>query len=384
MRSVAVAAIMMVAAMTGSGGQAAAAPAASAGAPVSVGPLAARATPPGAVHSKRIVYRTSGIAGAPASSGAAVYFPPGRPPAAGWPVLAWAHGTLGLADRCAYSVNGPAERDRDWAYLSTWLRHGYAVVATDYVGLGTPGRHPYLNGLVEAHNIVDAVKAAGRLFPGTLARRWVAVGQSQGAGAAMAAARHATVFGGAELEYLGAVATGLPAHVEDLLPLLGPGVPPVPLSSHLTEYVLYIMSGLRASRPDLDIDSYLSAAGRRWVDHAETSCAADLADQLAARRVAAGSFFVKPVAALPNAHALLFDYLGVAESGYDRPLFVGQGLTDTDVPMPGTLASVAALQANRQPVTFRSYPTDHNGTVNASLVDSLPFVRGLFESRPTG
>ena len=36
---------------------------------------------------------------------------------------------------------------------------------------------------------------------------------------------------------------------------------------------------------------------------------------------------------------------------------------------------VAQLKANREPVDFHTYPTDHNGTMAASLPDSIPFVR---------
>lgn len=32
-----------------------------------------------------------------------VYLPAGKPPTDGWPVMAWAHGTRGVADQCAPS-----------------------------------------------------------------------------------------------------------------------------------------------------------------------------------------------------------------------------------------------------------------------------------------
>ena len=38
---------------------------------------------------------------------------------------------------------------------------------------------------------------------------------------------------------------------------------------------------------------------------------------------------------------------------------------------------VAQLKANGEPVDFHTYPTDHNGTMAASLPDSIPFVRAL-------
>ncbi|WP_406238867.1 hypothetical protein [Nocardia sp. NBC_01009] len=57
--------------------------------------------------------------------------------------------------------------------------------------------------------------------------------------------------------------------------------------------------------------------------------------------------------------------------------FIGQGL-DTNIITPQTLRYAATLTTNRQPVAFHAYPTDHSGTVNASLVDSVPFVQKLF------
>ncbi|MFG2519846.1 hypothetical protein [Streptomyces sp. NPDC048527] len=68
------------------------------------------------------------------------------------------------------------------------------------------------------------------------------------------------------------------------------------------------------------------------------------------------------------------------ESGFDRPFFMGHGLLDIDVPLPLTAPYVKALRRNNQPITFKTYPTDHSGTMKASLPDPLTFVRGLFSS----
>lgn len=343
----------------------------------SVAPLAPAATLPGSVNSSRILYSSTTANDAPTTASAAVYFPPGAPPAGGWPVIAWAHGTVGLGDDCAYSIAGPGAVERDWAYLGTWLQQGYAIVAADYAGLGTPGEHPYLNGVVEAHNVVDAVKAATEQYP-SLSKKWAVVGQSQGAGAAVFTARYATEFGGSALDYRGAVGTGTPAYIEDILVPLGPGMPPVKLSPHTTGYVLYILNGLRTTYPELNIESYLTDAGRAWLAKAREQCLVPLGDELAAQGVIVGNLFSKPLARIPDLHGLLSRYLGLPESGYDKPLFLGQGLRDTDVITPETLRFAAVLQANGQPVQLHTYPEDHSGTVNASLPDSVPFVRGLF------
>ncbi|MBF6412524.1 alpha/beta hydrolase family protein [Nocardia cyriacigeorgica] len=343
----------------------------------SVQPLAPAATLPGSVNSVRITYSSTGAGDVPTQTSAAVYFPPGQAPEGGWPVIAWAHGTVGLGDDCAYSIAGPGAVQRDWAYLGTWLDQGYAIVAADYAGLGGPGEHPYLNGVVEAHNVVDAVKAATRRFD-MLSNKWVVVGQSQGGGAAVFTARYATEFGGPELDYRGAVGTGVPAYIEDILLPLGPGMPPIELSAHSTAYVLYILNGLRTTYPELDIESFLTQAGLDWLARARQACIVAFGDELSANNVVVGDLFARPLSQIPNLHGLLRGYMGLPESGYDKPLFLGQGLRDTDVITPQTLRFAATLAAAGEPVTLRTYPTGHDGAVNDSLPDSLPFVRDLF------
>ena len=128
----------------------------------------------------RILYTsTNGIDGrsSVAVSGA-VYFPKGSAPEAGWPVIAWAHGFVGIADVCAPSWTRPSQRDAD--YLNTWLSEGFAIIATDYQGLGTPGGHPWAVPTAEAYGVIDSVRAV-RLAFRDLSTRVMLVGQSQGA-----------------------------------------------------------------------------------------------------------------------------------------------------------------------------------------------------------
>ncbi|MBD0323785.1 MAG: hypothetical protein ICV72_10420, partial [Aldersonia sp.] len=105
----------------------------------------------------------------PALSSGAVYVPDGMPPQGGWPVVSWAHGTVGMGDQCAPSNYKSTERDS--AYLAHWMQQGYAVVATDYVGLGNPGVHPYLDGPAAARSVVDMVRAARTQVP-QLSSEW--------------------------------------------------------------------------------------------------------------------------------------------------------------------------------------------------------------------
>ncbi len=333
----------------------------------------------------KLTYVTTNAAGRRALSTGTVFIPKGKAPRGGWPVISWTHGTSGLGDACAPSRMGPTLPGRDLAYLRTWMSQGYAIVATDYAGLGTADLPAYLNSSSEAHNAVDMVRAGHsyttRRLPASqrLSNRWVVVGQSQGGGAAISTARHATAFSGRDLRYLGAVGTGVPAYIEGYVSLLGPKVPPVALPPGLTAYLTYIVESLRRWRPDLGIDGILTSTGRKYLKLARTSCVVAFDKRL--KGVSVGDYFTRPLAALPNWTATINGYLKMPESGFDKPFFMGHGLTDTDVPYAATAAYAARLKANAQPVTFITYRTDHSGALTRSQADTLPFVRALF-ARP--
>ena len=358
---------------------AALAPAGADGSVLSVQPLDPALWVPGTAHGYRLTYISRNGSGAKAVTSGEVLLPAGPAPAGGWPVISWAHGTSGLADACAPSRVGPAEKARDFSYLATWMQQGYAIVGTDYAGLGTPGLPAYLNGASESHNIVDMVTAA-RAFANTklpvtnhLAAKYMIIGQSQGGGAAIYAARYATALGGPQLSYRGAVGTGTPANIEKALLPLGPKVPPAALTPGITSYIAYIFASLRQFHPELGIDGILTAEGKKYLAMAEQECVDAFDTKLAGVNV--GDWFTQPVALLPNFVQTLSDYMAMPTSGFDTPFFMANGLADTDVPFAIVAPYVAQLKANREPVDFHTYPTDHNGTMAASLPDSIPFVR---------
>ncbi|WP_430332930.1 lipase family protein [Rhodococcus sp. ACT016] len=325
---------------------------------------------PGIAKASLLTYWSQGPQDAPMLSTGVLYLPEGNAPAGGWPVVSYAHGTVGVADQCAPSSNPPL--DRTVRSFGHWLSQGYAVVATDYVGLGTPGVHPYLDGRSAAHSVIDIVRAARSTEP-SLSDKWVAMGQSQGGQATMFTARLATEYA-PELDYRGAVATGVPSNIENLLPLGGPAFPKLPLKG-TTVYIANVLDGLRAARPDLDVDSYLTPLGKTILDDVEHDlCYSDARTKYA--DVSIGQLLSRPLDATIVGAAR--DILTVPTSGYDRPIFIGQGLQDIDVPAPLTLKLAADLALNGVDFAFHTYPTDHLGTVPASEKDSTPFVAALF------
>ena len=97
-------------------------------------------------------------------------------------VLAWTHGTWGIATRCA-----PSASANFWSVTPALqaVGRGYTVVAPDYPGLGSPGVHPFLAGVDTGRSVLDAVRAA-RGIPGAAAgSRFAVWGESQGGHAAL-------------------------------------------------------------------------------------------------------------------------------------------------------------------------------------------------------
>lgn len=69
------------------------------------------------------------------------------------------------------------------------------------------------------------------------------------------------------------------------------------------------------------------------------------------------------------------EFLGIPTAGYDRPVFLGVGLQDRDVPPTLTLTFADALKANGQDVTLKVYPdADHSATVLDSIPDPTEFL----------
>jgi acetyl esterase/lipase len=104
---------------------------------------------------------------------------PGQPR----PVIAWTHGSWGVAGKCSPSLSPnffPATPG-----LMESIQRGYTVVAPDYPGLGSAVPHPFLVGSSTAHSVLDAVRAA-RSIPGAAAgSRFAVWGESQGGHAAL-------------------------------------------------------------------------------------------------------------------------------------------------------------------------------------------------------
>jgi hypothetical protein len=145
---------------------------------------------------------------------ASVDVPAGAVPAGGFPVIAVAHPTIGIAPVCAFSLVG----DIDDATTNEMLQGGFEVVTSDMQPVGKP--LPYIVGVVAARNVIDSVRAA-REFPAAHASNEYAIwGHSEGGQAALFALEIAGGYA-PELHLVGVAASAPPAELQYIYDRLG-------------------------------------------------------------------------------------------------------------------------------------------------------------------
>jgi pimeloyl-ACP methyl ester carboxylesterase len=324
--------------------------------------------PPGAT-AVRILYRSLDAEGRAVATSGVVLIPAGKAPASGWPVIAWAHGTSGVARLCAPSAM------KDVYYgdegLDQMLKAGFAVVATDYHGLGTEGPHQYVNKTAQAYDVIYSIPAARAAVP-VLGSRWVVDGHSQGGLAA---------WGVAEMEfklkdpnYLAAVSVAGATHLQGLLTDLAN-------AKSAGFYMPFIAFGVAARFTDFSPATMLSErALKNYQNVSRNGC------WLYGYATYAGEppgAMVKPGwNELPAVRAFVAESL-TTEKPVTGPILVIAGEADQSVAISGVRATVASACRKQMNVTFRSYPgLDHDPTMTNSTPDQLAWIRDRFEGKP--
>jgi len=332
-------------------------------------PFTGYAIPSGA-SAVRILYHSLGSTGKDVATSGVVLIPAGTAPTGGWPVIAWAHGTTGVARMCAPSLQ------KDLAYgeegLMPMVRAGFAVVATDYHGLGTAGPHEYVNKIAQARDVIYAIPAARAAVP-ALGRKWVVDGHSQGGIAA---------WGVAEMEatrrdpdYLGAVSV---AGASDLRLLLTKMDEPQGMAFYLT----YMAYAIHTQTPSFRPAEMLQGAALERYQDATTKGCWDYA--YASFLKAPPGKVLKPGWDQTPAAARFFKTDEQGSMPIGGPMLVIGGEADQTVPIASLEDKVHKLCALGSAVTLRTYPgLDHDPTMEKSTPDQLTWIRERFEGKPS-
>ncbi len=226
----------------------------------------------------RIMYRSTDARGNPTAV-TGTYFEPDNPwPGEGpRPLISFAVGTYGQGDQCAPSrlfnqgIHFSSGLDITFGYeemfISTMVARGFAIVVTDYQGLGTPGVHTYTNRLAQGHAVLDAARAAKQL-PNTSLDPYGPVafwGYSQGGGASASAAELAPSYA-PELDVVGAYAGAPPADLVALMPFAD--------GSGLVGAVGYALNGAIAAYPEIEpkVRDVLTIYGEDLLNKVKNQC----------------------------------------------------------------------------------------------------------------
>lgn len=336
--------------------------------------LFTRGIPPGA-RAWRLLYATTRADGT-ATVASAIVLAADRPLKDPRPVVAWAHGTTGIAPGCAPSVmakplaNVPA--------IEGLLQEGWVYVATDYAGLGTGGGHGYLIGDDAARSVLDAVRAARQLSGLAIDNQVVVWGHSQGGNSTLWTGMRAPAYA-PDVNVLGVAAL---APASDLTVLVS-GSKSSSFGKITSSYLLHAYA---AVYPDIRIDDYMRSGLQLVVADLARRCVGEwptLVSILQAKLLPGDGIFSRS----PVSGAL---GLRLAQNSPKQPIaapvLIAQGQAD-DLVLPAVQDSyVAARCAAGQPIDYRTYPgLDHLSLValNSPLgADLVAWTRDRFAGRP--
>jgi len=271
----------------------------------------------------RILYQSTGLNGQPIEVSGAIYIPPGAPPAGGRNVIAYAHPTTGVVEKCAPSLM-PDNAGLIWG-LKSMLAKGHIVVATDYPGLGTPGIHPYLIGVSEGRAVLDSVRAAIALPRSGASNRFVVWGHSQGGHAALYTGELAKSYA-PELKLLGVAAAAPATYLAELFDADKSS----PAGKELTAMAIYSWSNLykdpASSLVEADATNVYEAMAHDCIESVADFEALDKAEKPLTREK-----FLKanPAKTEPWSGIMKRNSPGGAPAG--APVFLAQGTADTIV-----------------------------------------------------
>lgn len=321
----------------------------------------------------RIRYRSTGLDGQPRVTTGAVFIPRGPAPAEGRPVIAWAHGTSGVAENCSLST-GP-NLVGTIAGLSDMLARGYVVTATDYAGLGSPGPHPYLVGTQAARDVVDSVRAVREMPRAQAGTRYAVWGESQGGHTALwtgqLSARYAP-----RLELVGIAAAAPPTDLKQNLA----GGSNAAVRAFLTAFTAASWSQVY----DIPLSTITRPVGADLIRRLATNCVSldgfKLRTKIGLMRLT-GQLRGVDLAKAP-AWAPRLSQNSVVPQRYGTPLLIAQGSADVIVAPTVTKQFVERQCRRGDPLRFMVVDGgDHVTIAKRTVTETLTWIDDRFAGR---
>lgn len=323
----------------------------------------------------RMLYVSQRPDGSPAVSGGMVFIPDTPAPADGRPVVAWAHGTVGMGDACAPSRAANPLGDTD-NWLDQMMALGWVVTATDYVGLGTPGPELYLVKEAEVADVVNSVRAVRNIPQAGAGDRYVVWGHSQGGHSSLWSGHLAPELA-PELTLLGVAAAAPAAELADIMgaqwnTTVGWGIGPEVLISWP-----YVYDSLSA-------DQVATAAGLRTYEQLAEDCTYDkqLLLEILALRAGGQQFFKTNPVTVPQWEPVVREQTPPALPA-NMPVFMAQGTADEIVlAWPNAKLQETWCEAGSTLTTLWMGGIGHLAAATTSGPSAVAWIADRFAGRP--
>jgi pimeloyl-ACP methyl ester carboxylesterase len=308
---------------------------------------------PFASRAWRIMYRTTGLHGESVVATGVLIVPLTPAPPEGRTVLSWGHPTTGAAKSCAPSYGfDPFLGIEGLRFL---LDRGFAVVATDYVGMGTDGPDSYLVGVTGGNAVLDAARAAREVPEARASDRVALWGHSQGGQAVLFAAERAPEYA-PELDIRAVAAAAPAANLPGLMSAHLDDISGVTIGS-------YAFTAYAETYPDAPLDGILTPDALHIVPRMNDLCLLSHISQLhEIGEPLVGDFTTTdPTTTEPWASLLTENSAGSV--AFNAPLFLAQGLDD-ELVVPRDTEKFARHEASLgMNVTYHEISFATHGTI---------------------
>jgi hypothetical protein len=318
---------------------------------------------PYTVSAVRILYHSRSPHEKDVAASGVVLLPRGVPPSGGWPIIAWAHDLTGSARQCAPSL---LKTLNEGPLLSMYVGLGYAVVASDYAGLGTDFPYAVLDVPSNAHDVINSVAAARAALP-QLGSKWLVAGYAHGSRVAIGVAE--AVPKNDDSNYLGAIG------------ILGVADPPE-YYEHLAHgppdaMPVFLAEGIKNQYAEFRVDDMLTDKGMTLYKYLGESCEATSGQGLSSNELLKPGWQNNPYI------KEFFSRNVLGRKPAFSPLLLISGETDGDVPSSLTAAIVGRLCQQKDHVLFVNYPgLNSSAVLGNSVGEQVSWIRARFSGRP--
>lgn len=286
-------------------------------------------------------------------------------PTAAWrgkgarPTVVVGPGTIGQGDQCASSKMMALPMSVDITQPSIgvnytapemyyMLLNGVRVFVTDYIGMGTPGIHTYVNRLESGHAMLDGARAALRIAGAPAGAPVGFAGYSQGGGSAASAAELASTYA-PELNVRGTYAGAPPADLLKVIPAID--------GSTIAGAIGFAINGLTARYPRVGevVRAETKPAGKAALKKLSRQCIGDIIMSFPFANTKSwtrtGESLSSLIARYPDVTRIVGEQrIGTLKP--NAPVFVEGGVADDVIPYGQVVSLVRDWRAQGAQVTF--------------------------------